>query len=533
MDCSKIVYKDNELVVEKEKLFGLKRFQELLNKDRFDIDCADEQVFRYFVEFMRSGNVPLEEVYQKMVLNFLKELGACPSILDRYRNIIQSRIMNGFIIHNKKSFSINIGCMVFHSSVFQDFFIVSPCEIFVIQGEYPEMVVQAFLDLIHYRISIPKVEILAGVLSLCQELGCHSLCILLNEKSPETIVSFILEKEQENIYDFSEIERHISKRIDQFLAIKEFGHISIPILTRIFGICTGEFSVSKLEPFIKECHKYHGNSIEMILSLIKFEKTSSLNELSYLLSLFPSQQTNSCFQSAITTIDKFIKEFNDLDEQYRQISQVLIEKNNELKLQRDKYLDLEKKSNDQLKAIQDEKAKVETTELLFKGEFKGVFDYLSQLQSGNPMQKGIVSVVPSSNNSDSQFHIHTILDGTERFFTKDEPNSWIEIDLMGYELSLVGYALFSIDFDSGDVHNKNWSIQISNDKKEYKTIDQRIDVLKMNKRSIKEYFECQTKSDYSRYIRIRSEGVNWLGNHHFGFQRIELFGYLRKSSNKK
>ena len=52
------------------------------------------------------------------------------------------------------------------------------------------------------------------------------------------------------------------------------------------------------------------------------------------------------------------------------------------------------------------------------------------------MQKGIVSVVPSSNNNDSSFHIPTILDDIERFFTNNEPNSWIEIDLMGYELSL-------------------------------------------------------------------------------------------------
>ena len=130
------------------------------------------------------------------------------------------------------------------------------------------------------------------------------------------------------------------------MVIKEFGHLSIPILSQIFGICPGEFFVSKLESFIKECHKYHGNSIEMILSLIKLEKTSSLIELSHLLSMFPSQQNNGCFRSAITTIDKFIKEFNDLDEQYRQISQVLIERNNELKLQRDKYLDLKKKTND-------------------------------------------------------------------------------------------------------------------------------------------------------------------------------------------
>ena len=298
--------------------FVLARGQIVL--DRYHREFADQKVVeldtkvshdnvKQFFEFLKNGEVPVFYKDQIQVFQLLKEWDCHFGMLDSFKVRIQSLLMNGFISNMGVRYPINIGCLCFHSSVFQEFCSSHENQIYELNFHCSPKSIEVFLHLVHNRIKLPELEYIDEVLEICRLLRCSSLGALINENSPESILSTILRKQNEESFDSLLFEESIYNNIESFLKLSGFGQVCIPLLCRVFQQSKSILPIAILKPFLKYCIGFHGSKAYVLISMIKVKTPTNMREFSDFLRLFADNDKNDVFHNNSSVLDDFMIQF--------------------------------------------------------------------------------------------------------------------------------------------------------------------------------------------------------------------------------
>jgi len=310
-----VVFKhENEDFILRSEQIVLKRYYREYNGER-EVQIKTKFNHNYvkmFFEFLQIGTVPEQFEDQIQVFQLLKEWDCHFIAFDSFRFRIQSKRKDFYISHQNQLYPVNSGCLYFHSSRFQEFCLNNPHEVFRINHGCSPKTIQVFLDFLHCRIIQPELEDVDEVLELSRFLGCSSLCALINERSPESILSLILRKQQEDSFDFSFYEQAIVENLEYYLLLSDFGHVSLTILSRIFQKTKSVFPISLLLPFFESCVAFHGSDSSVFLSKTKFQHANSIDELTQFISIFSGNHTENFFSLYSQHLSEFSKQFGEL-----------------------------------------------------------------------------------------------------------------------------------------------------------------------------------------------------------------------------
>jgi len=305
---------ENENFILPKEGIGLKRYyREFGGKESVDFDSkASHNNVKQFFEFLQRGVVPDSFEDQIVVLQLLNEWECHFSVLISYRDLIQSQTMNGFIYHRNVEYPINIGCLFFHCSVFQEFCVSNINEVFSINNQFSPHSVTVFLDLVHNRISQPELVDVEEIMELCHFFGCSSLYTMINKLSPGALLSTIMKNEHEDSFDFSIYENVICNNLESFIILPNFCEISLPLLIRAFQTSNSFFSISLIQQFFAYCIKSSVLKASILLSLIQLQPSNSVDELNQFMSIFSDKDSNDFFSLNSHILGGFINRFDEL-----------------------------------------------------------------------------------------------------------------------------------------------------------------------------------------------------------------------------
>jgi len=542
--------------VEKDILSCLKRFRdEYTTKDRIVLsDSCDFDVFCHFIDFLVSGSIPSDRNDQIGVINLLREWESHFGIVDSFRFRLCCQEKDGIVVYNGNKYEVNIGCLLFHSVVFRDFYQNSCVMVFNFDSSYSRESFEVFLDLIHNRISYPSVEKAGDVYDICNCLHCDSLCQLLNDDSSERVLSLLIQNQSDSI-DFSKYERAITQKIETYLKNPSFCLVSLPSLCRIFAHSNQTFSLSSLEKFLIGCMKHHGTGAKILLNNIKYQKPSDLSELNRFLHIMSIEDTNDIYDNTNHVLASFQREFSSLREENKRISEnyqlSVIDMNSKLKdldkiiqelkseinsakatngelnnkIQENEFTIAEK--NRLIQAKDDQLAQIKKgSEFPFKSDlFSGIFDGLSKKLGRNLADSSDVDVTASSNNGNVPKNV--LKNDCSGWLSQDLPNSWIQFDFKERKVSITSYSM------NDRYRVKSWKVEGSTDGSTFEIIDNKVDNTDFqnsnrgfNDPSAQKNFPVQPNYKYYRYIRITSS-KNWFNDDHFRLYRVEFFGFVQ------
>jgi len=321
-----VVFQHNDKTkhVEKKFLSCLNKYlDEYSGQDRIILgDLCDFGVFCQFIDFLESGCIPSDRNDQIGVINMLREWESHFGIVDSFRFRLCCQEKDGIVVYNGDKYEVNIGCLLFHSVVFREFYKNSCGMVFKFDSSYSRESFEVFLDLIHNRIIYPSVEKAGDVYDICNCLHCDSLCQLLNDDSSERVLSLLIQNQDHNdCIDFSKYERSITQKIETYLKNSSFCLVSLPSLCRIFAHSNQTFSLSSLEPFLIGCMKHHGTGAQCILNKIKYQKPSDLSELNRFLQIMSIEDANDIYDNTNHALSSFQREFLSMRDEIQRISQ--------------------------------------------------------------------------------------------------------------------------------------------------------------------------------------------------------------------
>jgi len=549
--------------VEKRFLSCLNKYlDEYTTKDRIVLsDSCDFDVFCHFVDFLVSGCIPSDRNDQIGVINLLREWESHFGIVDGFRFRLCCQEKDGIVVYNGDKYEVNIGCLLFHSLVFREFYKNSCGMVFHFDSSYSRESFEVFLDLIHNRITYPSVEKAGDVYDICNCLHCDSLCQLLNDDSSERVLSLLIQNQDQNDsnIDFSKYERSITQKIETYLKNPSFCLVSLPSLCRIFAHSNQTFSLSSLEHFLIGCMKHHGTGAQCILTKIKYQKPSDLSELNRFLHIMSIEDINDIYDNTNHVLASFQRELESLRVENRQqsetIQQIVSEMNTRLKEQENINRRLESAINSAQATIGDLNNKIrekdaiinENTSLIqakddqlaqikkanerpefpFKSDlFSGIFDGLSKKLGRNLADSSDVDVTASSIYS-SYVPKNVLKNDSSRWDSQNLPNSWIQFDFKQRKVSITSYSMNDYN------RIKSWKVEGSTDGSTFEIIDNKVDTTDFqdscgfNHPSAQKNFPVQPNNKYYRYIRITSTSRNWGNNDYFALYRVEFFGFVQ------
>jgi len=260
-----------------------------------------------------SGCVPSDRNDQIGVINLLREWESHFGIVECFRFRLCCQEKDGIVVYNGDKYEVNIGCLLFHSEVFREFYKNSCGMVFYFDSSYSRESFEVFLDLIHNRITYPSVEKAGDVYDICKCLHCDSLCQLLNDDSSDRVLSLLIQNQDYNDYiDFSKYERSITQKIETYLKNPSLCLVSLPSLCRIFAHSNQTFSLSSLEQFFIGCMKHHGTGAQCILNKIEYQKPSDLSELNSFIHIMSIEDINDIYDNTNHALSSFQREFSSM-----------------------------------------------------------------------------------------------------------------------------------------------------------------------------------------------------------------------------
>ena len=563
--------------VEKRFLSCLNKYlDEYTTKERIVLsDSCDFDVFCRFIDFLVLGCIPSDRNDQIGVINLLREWESHFGILDGFRFRLCCQEKDGIVVYNGEDYEVNIGCLLFHSEVFREFYKNSCGMVFNFDSSYSRESFEVFLDLIHNRISYPSVEKAGDVYDICNCLHCDSLCQLLNDDSSERVLSLLIQNQSDSI-EISKYERSITQNIETYLMNPSFCLVSIPSLCRIFAASNQTFSLSSLEPFLVGCLKHHGFGSKMLLNNIKYQKPSDITELNRFLQIMSVEDTNDIYDNTNNALASFQRKFETLRDENSQLSEIIQQTVAEmkrisqkyeqtvndmsarLKEQENNYKILESEINSAKATIGDQNNKIQEkdsiiaeknrlilakdeqldeikkanqgSEYPFKSDlFSGIFESLSKKLGMNLADSNEVEVTASSVDCNLPDPKNVLRNDCSRWHSKNLPNTWIQFDFKTRKVSITSYSM-----NDYYVRIKSWKVEGSKDGSTFKIIDNKVDTTdfqssnyQFNHPSAQKNFPVQPNNKYYRYIRITSTCKNWNNNDHFCLYRVELFGSVK------
>jgi len=561
-------------LVEKRFLSCLNKYlDEYTTKDRIvSSDSCDFDVFCQIIDFLVSGNIPSDRNDQIGVINLLREWESHFGIVECFRFRLCCQEKDGIVVYNGDKYEVNIGCLLFHSLVFREFYKNSCGMVFNFDSSYSRESFEVFLDLIHNRISYPSVEKAGDVYDICNCLHCDSLCQLLNDDSSERVLSLLIQDQDQNhndSIDFSKYERSITQKIETYLKNPSFCLVSLPSLCRIFAHSNQTFSLSSLEQFLIGCMKHHGTGAKIILNNIKYQKPSDLSELNRFLQIMSIEDTNDIYDNTNHALSSFQREFSYMRDEIQRISQKYEQTVNEMNTRQenlDKIIQELKSEIISAKAtIGEQNNKIRENELtiaknlrdlqtkdatinekvkqikVLTGEggypfqsdlFSGIFDGLSKKLGRNLADSSDVDVTASSVQGSSYGPKNVLKNDWSTWESQNLPNSWIQFDFKERKVSITSYSMN----DGNRV--KSWKVEGSTDESTFEIIDNKVDTTdfqnsnhgNFNDPSRHKNFPVQPNNKYYRYIRITSTSKNWGNCDYFYLYRVEFFGFVQSDS---
>jgi len=551
--------------VEKSVLLCLKRYvDDYFTKDRIVLsDSCDFDVFCHFIDFLVSGCIPSGRNDQIGVINLLKEWESHFGIVECFRFRLCCQEKDGIVVYNGDKYEVNIGCLLFHSLVFREFYKNSCGMVFNFDSSYSIESFEVFLDLIHNRISYPSVEKAGDVYDICNCLHCDSLCQLLNDDSSERVLSLLIQnQDQSDTIDFSKYERSITYKIETYLKNPSFCLVSLPSLCRIFAHSNQTFSLSSLEQFLIGCMKHHGTGAKILLNNIKYQKPSDLSELNRFLQIMSIEDTNDIYDNTNHVLSSFQREFSSMRDEIKRNSQNSNEMNSKIKEQDKIIHELKLEINSAKETIGELKTKIQDKDLMlvenarliqskaetindqllfikkahetdkypFKSDlFSGIFDGISKKLGRNLADSSDVDVTASSIRYSNEVPKNVLRNDGNRWISQNLPNSWIQFDFKQRKVSITSYSM------NDGYRVKSWKVEGSTDGSTFEIIDNKVDATDFqnsnhafNDPSSQKNIPVQPNYKYYRYIRITSISKSWDNNNDYlALYRVEFFGFVQ------
>jgi hypothetical protein len=156
----------------------------------------------------------------------------------------------------------------------------------------------------------------------------------------------------------------------------------------------------------------------------------------------------------------------------------------------------------------------------YKNNHNGLFQYLKKAKS-NPFSFTCSSVLHNS----SSYNPENILNyDSSYFWSQNEQNSWLCIQLTSQKVILSGYLLRSSTNQFN--HNlKNWTLKASKDNMDWIQLDQQMNRNWVNPDWTEVYFPIQTKKSFS-YFKFTQTGKNYNNSDYFFMNYLEFFGTI-------
>lgn len=170
--------------------------------------------------------------------------------------------------------------------------------------------------------------------------------------------------------------------------------------------------------------------------------------------------------------------------------------------------------------------------------FDGILSYLSQKAGGNCASKGLIHLFASTTNSGKPTNLVEYNDFTANCSWRmgNEENGFLQFDFKGKKVVLDSYSLHTpTNCGSKNHFPKSWTIEGSNNEKDWTIIDVRNDDCSLNGEDKSNNFECQTNEPY-RYIRLYQRGTSHFKPNLYFYlyiSGIEFFGDLIDSDGTK
>jgi hypothetical protein len=158
----------------------------------------------------------------------------------------------------------------------------------------------------------------------------------------------------------------------------------------------------------------------------------------------------------------------------------------------------------------------------------GVLSFLGKLYQGNPHDKSIICATgtPYSGQALHQPRNATELQTDSYFCSQNGPNQFLTYDFKNARIAVTHYFLRSNGGGVNDNHLKSWVLEASDDGSTWKEIDRRENATELNGTNSSSAFEVQSIVE-TRFIRIRTIGLDWGGSQYLYIKAFELFGGLR------
>lgn len=196
-----------------------------------------------------------------------------------------------------------------------------------------------------------------------------------------------------------------------------------------------------------------------------------------------------------------------------------------------------KKSNDQKskqKVHRNSKDKWSIQKFEYKEghEFEGIFRHLIVLHGENISRNGTISVT-SNSVCGTIYEPSNLLDGSNKDYSavhSEGKTAWILFDFKNMEVEVTGYSIKTSHHTIG--HITSWVIETSEDKNQWKVIDEHSDYSGLSTPRITKTFSVKPNG-FVRYCRFRHTGNPTRGGN-LEFNRIEFYGRLKtlKSEDK-
>lgn len=159
------------------------------------------------------------------------------------------------------------------------------------------------------------------------------------------------------------------------------------------------------------------------------------------------------------------------------------------------------------------------------GAFNGIIQHLREECGGNPHEMGVISITASSTDR-NQCHQLVDYGWNDYWYSKDQPNSFVQFDFNSRRVCLSGYSLKS--HSGAGNYCVSWAIEVSNDCSTWEVVDER-NTRDLAGRNIEQTYECNQPSDrFVRFVRMRQTGKTSHKQDYLCLSEIEFFGKLSK-----
>ena len=160
-------------------------------------------------------------------------------------------------------------------------------------------------------------------------------------------------------------------------------------------------------------------------------------------------------------------------------------------------------------------------------EFNGIVRHLTEKTGGNIHSNGTIEVTSNSYCSSCEPWNLLDFDNGNYYMANGRWDVYVCYDFKEKKVKITNYSINSIKHSTGH-HLKSWVVEVSDDGKEWTTIDEQKESQKLNGTNLAATFDVQP-NDYSRYVRFRNTAGPWGGNS-LWFCSLEFYGYLKDES---